>query len=122
MANKYKGEFTFEVGGKTYTGRYGMNALVEIEELFGKPVEAVFADLARDKSMKTARGLIWAALVQYHPDLTQAAVGDLIDEAGLDKLEAIMAAGIKAAFPDAGKAEDGADATGRPPKGATGRP
>lgn len=114
MANKIKGEFDVPAGDKTYKGRFGMNALVEIEERSGKSVEELFASIEKTKSMKDARMIVGAALRTYHPELTDADVGTIIDQAGIETLSSIMADGIRAAFPEAAKGEAKAGATANP--------
>lgn len=57
--------------------RYGINALVRIEELLGKPITAL--DL-NNLSIADIRDIVFAGLVHEDKDLTSEKVGDLIDE------------------------------------------
>lgn len=58
--------------------RYGMNALITIEDLLGRS----FTDLQGNKSfgLKDFRTIIYAGLIHEDKDLTPDIVGDLIDE------------------------------------------
>lgn len=58
--------------------RYGMNALVTIEELLGKS----FIDLqsSGEFSLKDFRTIIYAGLLHEDKELTPEIIGDLIDE------------------------------------------
>ena len=57
--------------------RYGMNALVKVEELIGKPITKL--DL-ENISMKDLRSILFAGLYHEDKELTSEYVGDLIDE------------------------------------------
>lgn len=57
--------------------RYGINALVRIESLIGKPITVL--DL-NSLSMSDLRNILFAGLVHEDKDLTAEKVGDLIDE------------------------------------------
>ena len=57
--------------------RYGMNALVKVEELIGKPITKL--DL-ENISMKDLRSILYAGLYHEDKDLTSESVGNLIDE------------------------------------------
>ena len=57
--------------------RYGINALVRIEGLIGKPITVL--DL-NSLSMSDLRNILFAGLVHEDKDLTAEKVGDLIDE------------------------------------------
>jgi hypothetical protein len=59
--------------------RYGMNALVTIEELTGKSITKI--DLS-DISMKDLRTILFAGLYHEDKELTPEKVGNLIDEHG----------------------------------------
>ena len=56
--------------------RYGMNALVKIEELTGKPITKL--DL-ESISMKDLRIIVYAGLCHEDKELTLESAGDLID-------------------------------------------
>ena len=62
---------------KPRTLRYGMNALIIIEELIGKPMSKL--DLS-GISFKELRCMIYAGLYHEDKSLTPELVGDLIDQ------------------------------------------
>lgn len=57
--------------------RYGMNALVRIEELLGKPITKLDFD---NISIKDLRTIVYAGLYHEDKSLSPEIVGDLIDE------------------------------------------
>lgn len=57
--------------------RYGMNALVKIEELLGKPITKLDFDNISINDMRT---IIYAGLYHEDKELSPEIVGDLIDE------------------------------------------
>lgn len=57
--------------------RYGMNALVKIEELIGKPITKI--DL-NSVSIKELRDILYAGLAHEDESLTPEKVGALIDD------------------------------------------
>ncbi|HEY8414809.1 MAG TPA: GTA-gp10 family protein [Thermaerobacter sp.] len=100
MANPLRGEVELKAGERTYILRYTTNALVRLEEEFGKSV----IQMAENASIKEARALVWAGLLHSHPNLTMEQAGDIMDEAGFT--EAIQAASqaLRKAF---GRAAEG---------------
>jgi len=62
---------------KPRTLRYGMNALVRIEEMLGKPISKL--DL-ENISIKDMRTIIYAGLYHEDKDLTPERAGELIDD------------------------------------------
>jgi hypothetical protein len=57
--------------------RFTLNAMAELEERYGS-VDAAFKALD-DGSIKAARFVLWAGLMEAQPDLTEQQVGSLID-------------------------------------------
>ena len=81
--------------------RYGMNALVTIEELTGKSITKI--DLS-DISMKDLRTILFAGLYHEDKDLTPEKVGDLLDEYGnLSEIAEKLGEAFSLAFGDDGK-------------------
>jgi len=62
---------------KPRTLRYGMNALIKIEELTGKNLTKLDLD---DISVKDLRTIVYAGLFHEDKDLTPEKCADLIDE------------------------------------------
>jgi hypothetical protein len=81
--------------------RYGMNALVTIEELTGKSITKI--DLS-DISMKDLRTILFAGLYHEDKELTPEKVGDLLDEYGnLSEIAEKLGEALSLAFGDDGK-------------------
>lgn len=57
--------------------RYGMNALVKIEEMIGRPISKLDLDNISIKDMRT---IIYAGLFHEDKNLSPEKVGELIDE------------------------------------------
>ena len=57
--------------------RYGMNALVKIEEMIGRPISKLDLEHISIKDMRT---IIYAGLFHEDKNLTPEKVGELIDE------------------------------------------
>lgn len=122
MANPQKGEVSVTLDGQQYTLALTLNAMVEIEDLFGIPFMQV-CEKAEEASPKHIRGLIWATLRKHHKELTVEQVGDLVDGGNLGALSAVLGRVVKVGSPDAkdlpkGKSENptkaraGANGTG----------
>jgi hypothetical protein len=102
MANPVKGEVEFKAGDRVFTMKLGHNARAEVEGLLGKQFQHVIADLQDKEAVthETVRGVLWASLHQFHPDLSLFDVGDLMDEVGDDYLsERIGEALVASALP-----------------------
>lgn len=120
-ANPAKGEA--KLGG--FTLLFDFNALCSLEAATGRPASELFASLAPGPngedptvSFSLFRTLIWAGLQAHHPDMSEAAAGNLIQSAGGPQEAANALAGAFTAMAPTG----GAGA--RPPKaaGGTGKP
>jgi hypothetical protein len=83
LANKNKGEVSFEVNEKSYTMRFSANALCELEDVLNMGVNDVAEQMAKPKNLriKTVRGIFWAGLRDYHPEITITQAGELIGKA-----------------------------------------
>jgi len=90
MANKEKGEHEFAVNGKKYLMRYTTNALCELEDLIGKPIDQILDDFKKRKNIgvKEIRKFLLAGIVEEPGNANKTIearlneVGDLIDELG----------------------------------------
>lgn len=111
------------IGGRSFTLRFSVRAMAGLQDHWQLPsfkaVGARMASLGDDLAVDDLVGILWAALRTHHPDLTQADVLDLVDEAGMDGLVEAMSAALGASLPDAGGGDGAASAN--PPKPKTGR-
>lgn len=107
MANPHKGEVALKAGGATYTLRFSVNALVELEEAAGKGIIVLSQELSSVETMTLGlvRKVLWAGLREHHPDLDLKAAGELILEAGgIQKVMGPIGIALERAFPDKGQA------------------
>lgn len=82
------------------TLRFGTNALVEAQELLGRPVNSLGSDLG----LKELRVLMYAGLKWDFKAISLSKAGDIIDEViethGMEYLGEKLTEAIKLAFPD----------------------
>lgn len=83
--------------GVTRTLKYDLNAMAELEELYGD-VDAVFAKLEKG-SFKSIRSVLWAGLLHEDPTLTEQQVGSLIDIASLQDLTTVLSGALESDLP-----------------------
>lgn len=72
MSNKHKGEFEFEAGGQKYVLRFSANAVIDLEEAFGRTVGQL-GDLFQDTAtlkLSDIRTMFCVGLQDKHEDLT----------------------------------------------------
>lgn len=109
MANKLRGEVTFEARGVIYTLRLGVNELIQLQDAFGIEDDAAFlAELpSRMRGLRDLRKFFSVGLRRHHPDLTDEQVGDLMTELGLAEITKHAAEAMRWAWPEppAGKVE-----------------
>jgi len=122
MANRERGEASFQAGDKTYTLQFSINAFCEIEAEIDKSIVIVMNEMANPATMRiaTARVVLWGGLRRHHPNVTIEEAGELIDAAGgLIPVMNTVTEAVNAAFPDAAKQVN----SSRPRKGVgTGKP
>ncbi|WP_092474337.1 GTA-gp10 family protein [Desulfotruncus arcticus] len=86
MANTQRHMIELELGDMTYTMRYTLNSLAEIEDRLGVPL----AELGNiQMSMKAVRVMLWAGLI--HEGLTEEEVGELVDFGNFEYVQAKLA-------------------------------
>lgn len=101
MANRQRGEVTFEANGETWTMKIGTNAMCEIEEATGKSISEVGKLLGNEKtaSMSLMRAVFWGSLQEHHDGITLKQAAGLIDEIGAGEAGALIGKAFEAAFP-----------------------
>jgi hypothetical protein len=82
MINPHKGEISFESNGQRYVLQYSIDAICTLEGETGKGIVALATELEKSPSMTLMRQLIWAGLLEHHPDMTLKEAGELILAAG----------------------------------------
>ncbi|MGP3699191.1 hypothetical protein [Rhodobacter sp. NSM] len=111
--NVMRGAVSFEAEGRERYIRLTTNAQVRYQERAGETlVDAIVAmqGEASHGDMVRLRRLIWAGM--GHEGLSEDAAGDLIDEIGLAEASRLLGEAIRAAFPEAAKAEAEAEDVG----------
>jgi hypothetical protein len=104
MANPNKGEIAFDVDGKRYTLRYSIDAICSLEAEAGKGMVALIGELQDPSKMSLtlARQVLWAGLLEHHPELTVKEAGELIPAAGgLMKIVSLFNEAFEANFTQA---------------------
>jgi hypothetical protein len=106
MANPVKGEVPLGLSdGRVFVLVMDMEALVEAETAYGKPLQQVMADASKG-FIGASRALLFGALRAKHPDVTLREASAMFmsdpDAAG----EALTAA-VEAGFPDAKASAEG---------------
>lgn len=88
MANKQKGLVEIELGGKTRTLNYDLNAIAELEDKTGVEV----SDMAEMKmSIKNVRAMLWAGLIHEDEDLTEKEVGAMVNMHNMEYVQEKLA-------------------------------
>lgn len=103
MANAHRGDVGFEVGDQSYTLRYTINALCEMEGALGMGVQDFCRHLvAGDVRLTNIRAAFWAGLRSHHPDLSLAQAGDLLQKmGGAERALVLIGEAMALAFPAA---------------------
>lgn len=111
MANKERGEVSFEASGKTWTMKVGTGAMCDIEAATGKSITEVGKALgnAETASITLLRTVFWASLQDKHEGTTIKECGALIDEITVSRAGQMIGEAFQLAFP---KQEE----SSRPPK------
>ena len=105
MSNKHR-YITIELD-KPRRLRLDTNALCELEDVLGKPINEILREGA--KGLRTVRAFLWAGLLHEDPELTLKEAGDLIKlDDNLVYVQEKVTEAINCAFgSDQGKNEEG---------------
>lgn len=122
MAHEHTGAVTISAAGKSYTLRFSVNAICELE----KQAKMTFPEIATQMadpmrvSMTLVRHLLHAGLSDHHPDITLRQAGELVPALGgvYAALEPIGKA-LGLAFPDSAGRQNPPDQPGQQ-QGGTG--
>jgi hypothetical protein len=79
--------------------RFTLNAMAELEERYGS-VDAAF-EAVDGGSVKAVRFVLWAGLMEAHPELTEQQVGSLIDIQLMKNIMDSIAEAVGEDMPDA---------------------
>jgi hypothetical protein len=117
MANPLKGEVGFVSGADRYTLVYTIDALIALEEAYGKTVGELGEMLGDDLRMADLRRVFHAGLAEHHPDVDEKSAGRIMSEIGVTEAGSLVGRAFAAAF---GGGEAGQDGGARPPEAGTG--
>jgi len=81
MANPLRGEVPLQLDGKTYRLKWATNAICEFEDLMGGGL-LTLGPMA--SSVKALRAMVWAALQEFHPEITLKQVTEWFDVHGME--------------------------------------
>lgn len=117
MANKYKGEVSFDAGDEKFILRFSANAIVNIEDAFDKTMKQI-GDMMQDPEnlrMSTVKKMFIIGLVDHYaesrPEIDEVKAAVLFARLGPIEATAVLIRAFTAAF-DGGEAEAGQN----PPK------
>lgn len=85
-----------ELKGKMYELNFDLNAMAELEDIFGNLRVAI--DELKQKKLKAVRSFLYAVLKSSDESLTEFQVGKLIDMNNLTKIEGAITKLINNAF------------------------
>ncbi|TDX72599.1 hypothetical protein EDE05_12820 [Neorhizobium sp. R1-B] len=103
MTNSQRGSVALQAGGTAYTISFSINALCELEDVFGMPpskVSSLFEDEEKT-SMKDIRKLIMVSLHDHHPDVDENRAGVIGTAAGIGVTMEAIGKAFSLAFPEA---------------------
>jgi hypothetical protein len=94
MANRFFGETSVAIAGKTYVLRLDINAMCDFEDVTGKEAMTVLEQLEKGKAnTKDLRAMFWCCLKGHQPDVTIEEAGALQSQ-NLDALTAVLQAAM----------------------------
>lgn len=85
--------------GNEYKIEFSLNALCEIEEIFGDISEVY--KIFNNFNLKALRGLLYCGLVEHHPEMTERKAGSLFDMASMNETVDVLTKAFSKAFPEA---------------------
>ena len=91
------------VGERTYTLRFGVNALIALQDELGQSLDQLVKRVQGDSmavSLRDLRVMLWSGLVTHHAGITLAQAGEIIDDAGMEVVakalnEAVQASSVQ---------------------------
>lgn len=114
MTNPIKGEVPLTLSDeRELVLVFDMEALIEAEEAYGKPLPELMIDLAHGY-MRAGRALLFGALRAKHPEISMRDAGEMF-RADTVAINTALEQALTAAFPKAGAQEEEGNVP--PPRG-----
>ena len=110
MSGHPRGHVTLQAGEETYTLVFSVNAICRAEDRLNKGIGEIADQIVNGGRLGCIRAVIWAGLGDKHPTMTEADVGNLIDQIGLDNAGSLVKKALQVAFPDAFGQPEGGEA------------
>ena len=90
-----KKTITVKANGRDINLKFGMNTLIDMEEITGKSIDAITTQF----TLSDIRGIILACLRQDKPETTPREAGevldDLLDEVGMEEVAKLVTKGFE---------------------------
>lgn len=83
--------------GNDYKIEFTLNALCEIEEIFGD-IQEVYK-IFNNFNLKALRGILYCGLIEHQPDITERLTGSLFDMASMNATVEVLTKAFTKAFP-----------------------
>ena len=117
--NPVKGETPLVLSdGREFTLVLDREALLGVEQSYGKPLPRVMADAA-EGFLGAIAAIAQAAFSRFHPEVTKSDVLKIVLSAEQDKLTEALADASKAAFPDPAPEGNAKAPKAKPQRGKT---
>jgi hypothetical protein len=103
MANPHRGQVEIEADGQTWTVRFDVNTVCEIESLLGLSITEILSRIERaggQPSMSVCRALFWGGLRDAHPDIDLKQAGRIMTGMDLPELNEKINEALELAFPE----------------------
>lgn len=111
MSNPLKGEVRLLAGGQSFVLVFGANAMVTLETALDLSLNQIVALFQSDIRITTLRTMLWAALQDRHPEVSELEAGRIMDQAGLEQVGEKIGEAFTLALP-----KEDAKGSARPPK------
>lgn len=115
MANPFKGEVSFDVGGTTYKLSFSANALAELEKALGRPIQSAQDEATQWSTMRT---VFWAGLTDHWPEVQEKDVKLILSRLSPQECSRLIGEALALTFPP--ESANGQGGEIRPPNAAAG--
>lgn len=93
------GEVSFEALGRNWTAVFDTNTICRVEDRLDKGIGEVAGVILAGGRIGYIRTVLWAVMVQCDPKITEAKVGEAMDEIGFERAGELLGEAFKVAFP-----------------------